>query len=153
MPSCSRVTRSGRSRSRGPARAASRPLRPSSPTWFPSIGTTGTGFLQNDATWRQLERLPAGDLASPFYISIEVEDRPGVLAHIARQLAAHDVSVARLIQSQADGGALMHVVTHEAPEGRVAAALAEISALPEARGRASALPVISDRGVAELGWA
>ena len=29
------------------------------------VGTTGTGFLQNDAGWRELERLPPGDLASP----------------------------------------------------------------------------------------
>src|SRR5581483_8979348 len=26
------------------------------------IGTTGTGFLQNDACWRELERLPHGDV-------------------------------------------------------------------------------------------
>jgi homoserine dehydrogenase len=26
------------------------------------VGTTGTGFLENDACWRELERLPAGDL-------------------------------------------------------------------------------------------
>ena len=32
------------------------------------IGTTGTGFLQNDASWRTFERLPPGDLRSPFYL-------------------------------------------------------------------------------------
>src|SRR5207237_4185733 len=51
------------------------------------IGTTGTGFLQNDACWRRLERLPTGDFRSPFYAHIEVDDRPGVLAHIAKRLA------------------------------------------------------------------
>ncbi len=51
------------------------------------IGTTGTGFLQNDACWRELERLPAGDLRSPFYLHVEVEDRAGVLANIALRLA------------------------------------------------------------------
>ena len=44
------------------------------------VGTTGTGFLQNDPVWRALERLPAGELASPFYLRLEVEDRAGVLA-------------------------------------------------------------------------
>src|SRR5436190_199232 len=57
------------------------------------IGTTATGFLQNDACWRTLERLPPGDLRSPFYLHLEVDDRPGVLAHIAKRLAAHDLSV------------------------------------------------------------
>src|SRR6187549_552750 len=46
------------------------------------IGTTGTGFLQNDACWRELERLPPGDLRSPFYLHLEVADRPGVLATV-----------------------------------------------------------------------
>src|SRR5204863_190733 len=36
------------------------------------IGTTGTGFLQNDACWRELERLPSGELRSPFYFRVEV---------------------------------------------------------------------------------
>ena len=117
------------------------------------IGTTGTGFLQNDACWRSLERLPAGELRSPFYVRLELDDRAGVLAHVADRLATHGVSVARLVQEQGDGAARLHVVTHEAPSGQVAAALDEIASLPETRGLPAALPVISDRGVAGLGWA
>ena len=60
------------------------------------VGTTGTGFLENDACWRTLERMPPGDMRSPTYIHIEVDDRPGVLAHVAERLAAHEVSIARL---------------------------------------------------------
>jgi homoserine dehydrogenase len=117
------------------------------------VGTTGTGFLQNDPVWRELERLPPGELASPHYLRLEVEDRAGVLAHIAQRLADEQVSVARLVQQPADGHAVLHVVTHEAPAGRVEAALAAIRALPESRGEARALPVVSERGVEELGWA
>ena len=117
------------------------------------VGTTGTGFLQNDPVWRNLERLPPGELASPFYLRLEVEDRAGVLARIAQELAAEEVSVAQLVQQPGDGHAVLHVVTHEAPAGRVEAALAAIRALPESRGEASAMPVVSGRGVAELGWA
>jgi homoserine dehydrogenase len=116
------------------------------------LGTTGTGFLQNDACWRELARLPPGDLRSPFYLHADVDDRPGVLARLAGVLAEHGVSVARLVQQPADDGAALHVVTHEAPTGEVEAALDEIAALPETRGRPAALRVISDRGVAELGW-
>ena len=117
------------------------------------MGTHGTGFLQNDSTWRTLQKLPPGELPSPFYVHIEVDDRPGVLAHIAERFAAHEVSVSRLIQAPIDSGAAMHVVLHEAPEGRVLRALEDIAALPETRSRPMALPVISDRGVAGLGWA
>jgi homoserine dehydrogenase len=117
------------------------------------VGTTGTGFLQNDPVWRDLERMEPGALTSNWYLRLEVEDRAGVLARIAQELAAEQVSVARLVQQPSDGHAALHVVTHEAPAGRVAAALAAIRALPESRGDAAALPVISDRGVEELGWA
>jgi homoserine dehydrogenase len=103
--------------------------------------------------WRALEQLPPGELTSPFYLRLEVEDRAGVLARIAQELATQGVSVAQLVQQPVDGHAVLHVVTHEAAAGNVARALAAIRGLTEARGEASALPVISRRGVEELGWA
>ena len=117
------------------------------------IGTTGTGFLQNDACWRELDRLPEGEARSPYYLRVEVDDVAGVLAQIALRLSAHRISVARLVQHQRDGGATLHVVTHEGAEGDLRSALQEIESLPETRGTPSALPVISDRGIAGLGWA
>jgi homoserine dehydrogenase len=116
------------------------------------VGTTGTGFLENDACWRTLERMPPGEARSPTYIHIEVDDRPGVLAHVAERLAAHEVSIARLVQQQINGTAGLHIVTHEARWGSVADALAEIGALPETQGHPTVLPVISQRGVPDLGW-
>jgi homoserine dehydrogenase len=111
------------------------------------IGTTGTGFLQNDACWRELERLPHGDVQSPFYFHLEVADRPGVLAEVARRLAGHDVSVARLVQHEVgEGAAALHVVTHECRSGDLADALVEVSELPDSRQSPTALPVISRRG-------
>jgi homoserine dehydrogenase len=117
------------------------------------VGTTGTGFLQNDACWRELPRLPEGEVVSPFYVRIEVADRPGVLAVVALRLAAQGISIARLVQHQGENSATLHIVTHEAPAGRLRDALDEIDALEETRGKATALAVISDRGVAGLGWA
>ena len=117
------------------------------------IGTTGTGFLQNDPCWRTLERLPPGELSSPFYVHIEVADRPGVLALVAQRLAGQQVSIARLVQQPHADGASLHIVLHEAPVGTIEAALEEIAGLPETRAAPVAIPVISDRGVTELGWA
>jgi homoserine dehydrogenase len=117
------------------------------------IGTTGTGFLHNDSAYRELELLPRGELRSPYYIHLRVDDRPGVLAHMAERLAAHNVSVARLVQHEQNGGAALHVVTHEAAAGDMERALVEIRDLPETTNDPEALPVISERGVAELGWA
>jgi len=117
------------------------------------IGTMGTGFLQNDAAWRELPRLPAGESRSPFYFRLSVVDRPGALAHVAEELAEREISIARLLQHQNGTGAALHVVTHEARAGALDDALEALGALPDVRRRSVPLPVISDRGVAELGWA
>jgi homoserine dehydrogenase len=117
------------------------------------VGTSGTGFLQGDPVWHRIERMPPGELSSLWYLRLLVEDRAGVLARLAQELAVEGVSVARLVQQPANGHAVLHVVTHEAPAGRVDATLAAIRALPESRGEATALPVVSERGVEELGWA
>jgi homoserine dehydrogenase len=108
------------------------------------VGTAGTGFLQNDACWRELERLDPDAWRSPFYVHLDVADQPGVLAHAASRFAAHDVSVAQLVQRLADGQAALDLVLHEAPLGQVAAALAEISAFPEVLGRPFVAPVVTD---------
>jgi homoserine dehydrogenase len=117
------------------------------------VGTSGTGFLQDDPVWRDLERMAPGELASPWYLQLRVADRAGVLAALARKLAVEGVSVARLVPQPASDAAVLHVVTHEAPAGRVEAALEAIAALPVSRGAATAIPVVSERGVEELGWA
>jgi homoserine dehydrogenase len=106
------------------------------------VGTTGTGFLQDDAAWRRLEKLEPGRLEAPYYLRVEVDDRAGVLAHVAERLAAHGVSVARLVQHELENGAALHIVTHEAATGDVEAALEEIAALPEAHGEPSRVVVI-----------
>jgi homoserine dehydrogenase len=117
------------------------------------IGTMGTGFLQNDAAWRELPKLPAGDHRSPFYFRLSVEDRPGALARVADELAQRDVSIARLLQLPNGNGAALHVVTHESRAGALDDALVALGDLPEVHSRRRPLPVISDRGIAELGWA
>jgi homoserine dehydrogenase len=109
------------------------------------VGTAGTGFLQNDACWRELERLDPKAWRSPFYVHLDVADQPGVLAHAASSLAAHEVSVAQLLQRLGDGQASLDLVLHEAPLGQVTDALAEISAFPEVLGRPFIAPVVSDK--------
>jgi hypothetical protein len=117
------------------------------------IGTMGTGFLQNDAAWRELPCLPQRESRSPFYFRLSVEDRPGALARVADELAKYEISIARLLQHQNGVGAALHVVTHEARTGSLEDALSSLGALDEVHKRSRPLPVVSDRGVVELGWA
>jgi homoserine dehydrogenase len=109
------------------------------------VGTAGTGFLQNDACWRELERLDPTAWRSPFYVHLDVADRPGVLAQAASRLAAHEVSVAQLVQRVGDGRAAIDLVLHEAPAGDVGDALAEIAVFPEVLDTPFVAPVVSDR--------
>jgi homoserine dehydrogenase len=107
------------------------------------VGTAGTGFLQNDACWRELDRMDSEAWRSPFYVHLVVADEPGVLAHTASRLAAHDVSVAQLVQHLENGRASLDLVLHEAPLGKVRGALAEIAAFPEVLERPFLAPVIA----------
>lgn len=62
------------------------------------------------------------------YLRFAVADRPGVLAEIATAMRDADVSIESLIQrgDTADGGVLLAMVTHDAPEASVRQALARL---------------------------
>ena len=110
------------------------------------VGTAGTGFLQNDACWRELPRLDPAAWRSPFYLHLEVADRPGVLAHVTSRLAAHDISVAQLVQHLRDGEATLDVVRPRgAVRGGREASAAEMATFPEVLRRPFLAPVISER--------
>jgi homoserine dehydrogenase len=111
------------------------------------VGTAGTGFLQNDACWRELPRLDPGEWRSPSYLHLEVADRPGVLAHVTSRLAAQEVSVAQLVQHLGDGEATLDLVLHRAPAGAVAKATAEIASFPEVLRPPFLVPVVSERAL------
>jgi homoserine dehydrogenase len=106
------------------------------------VGTAGTGFLQNDACWRELKRLDGNAWQSRFYVHLDVADEPGVLAHVTSRLAANEVSVAQLLQHLEEGRASLDLVLHHASLGQVRAALAEIATFPEVIERPFFAPVI-----------
>jgi homoserine dehydrogenase len=107
------------------------------------VGTSGTGFLQNDACWRELPRLDPARWSAPFYVHLDVADRPGVLGHAATTLAKHNVSVAQLVQHLEPGRAALDLVLHDAAAGDVDAALQELAASPEVLGSPFVAPVIA----------
>ncbi len=71
---------------------------------------------------------------SRFYLRPFVEDRPGVLAEVARVLANHHISIASVIQHEApedhEGGRVhLVIMTHTAQTGDFRAAVAELDQL------------------------
>ena len=84
------------------------------------------------------------------YLRLTVADRAGVLAGIAGILGRHEISLASVIQVEADSRARtaeIVITTHPAVTGRLDGALAEIAALegdvPEV---GSVLPIYGDGG-------
>jgi homoserine dehydrogenase len=75
--------------------------------------------------------LPMDRVVSRYYFRFQVFDRPGVLSKISGVLGAHDVSIASMIQEGREAVAAVPIVmmTHEAREADVRAALAEIDRL------------------------
>ncbi|MBM4068256.1 MAG: homoserine dehydrogenase [Planctomycetes bacterium] len=70
-----------------------------------------------------------------FYLRLLIQDRPGVLADVARLLANHGISISSVIQHEAleghEGDTVpLVIVTHTAPTGSVLATLAEIDRMP-----------------------
>ncbi len=79
------------------------------------------------------------DIRTSYYVRFAVADQPGVLGQLMTILGTHRVSIAQVVQDaprSGDGAPVSVVVlTHEAREGDVRAALAEIDRLPVLRER------------------
>jgi homoserine dehydrogenase len=75
---------------------------------------------------------PISDLETRYYIRVEVTDKPGVLAGIARAFGDNGVSIASVIQKETDEAAAsaeLVIVTHEAREDAMQASISRIEGL------------------------
>ena len=77
----------------------------------------------------RLVSIDAGDLASVFYLSVDVRDEPGVLSQVAGVFGSHDVSIQSMEQSGFGQEARLSFLTHEALNRNVAATLDELDQL------------------------
>jgi homoserine dehydrogenase len=77
-----------------------------------------------------LHPVPAGELASVFYLSVDVLDRPGVLSEVAGVFGRHGVSIRSMDQSGFGDEARLSFLTHQALGDAVAATVAELTSLP-----------------------
>ncbi len=106
-------------------------------------------ILAGDAPVPQpLERLPiVADITSSFYLHLEVADRPGVLAQIARVLGDNAISVKSVVQRGIGEDARLVMVVHECLESRFAAAVEEIAELGDLRSPPRSIRVIEEEFV------
>jgi homoserine dehydrogenase len=86
----------------------------------------------------------AKDVEMAFYLHLEVEDRPGVLAQIAEILGQNEVSVRSVVQRGRGSDATLIMVMHPVSERRFAAALRKIARLNFLRSPPRSIRVIEE---------
>jgi homoserine dehydrogenase len=86
----------------------------------------------------------AKDTESAFYLHLEVDDRPGVLARVAKVLGDNEVSVRSVVQRGHGDDATLIMVMHRVSEKRFDAALGKIAKLDLLRSPPRAIRVIEE---------
>jgi homoserine dehydrogenase len=109
-------------------------------------GEAGPAFAMPTAALASLAPAPRDSRSGRYYLRLHVDDRPGVLADLTAALRDSGVSIESLIQpaGNPDGTALVVMVTHEAAESAVRAALSAMAALPAARGTPLFMPLLPE---------
>ena len=87
------------------------------------------------------------DVCSAFYVHLEMEDRPGVLAAVTKVLGDHDVSIKSVVQRGIGEGSRLVMVTHPVLESSLRTALAEVAELDSVRGLPRTIRVIEEEFV------
>jgi homoserine dehydrogenase len=104
-----------------------------------SVITGGSPLFEENARLRI-----AKDVEMAFYLHLEVEDRPGVLARIAEILGQNEVSVRSVVQRGRGDDATLIMVMHPVSEKRFASALRKIARLKLLRSPPRSIRVIEE---------
>lgn len=100
-------------------------------------GATGPG----ESAYAALPVSPMGEVVTRYHISLDVADKPGVLAQVATVFAEHGVSIDTVRQQGKDGEASLVVVTHRASDASLSGTVEALRNLDTVRGVASIMRV------------
>jgi homoserine dehydrogenase len=107
----------------------------------------GGGLGPGESSYADLPVLTMGDALTRYHISLDVEDRPGVLAQVAAAFADHDVSIEtvrqQLVREEGDRGhrANLIIVTHTATDAALSSTVERLRTLDVVRGVNSVMRV------------
>lgn len=107
-----------------------------------AVGRTKITFRTLELWSNRTARVKEADYASSegrFYIRVNVEDHPGVLSQITAALGGQQISIASVLQREAEDSTdvvPLVIMTHETTEGASAKACKKINELECVRGRA-----------------
>lgn len=91
-----------------------------------------------------LTLLSTDEIESEYYLRMNVGDRPGVLAKIAKILADHEISIDTILQRPTDDDdrAVLLCSTHKCKERQIQTAITEIEALDFLQDRVSMIRIV-----------
>jgi homoserine dehydrogenase len=96
---------------------------------------------QGPTGYANLAVRPIADTPTRYHVSLDVADKPGVLATVAHEFARHEVSIATVRQDGHGDAATLVIVTHSAPDAALSATIAALRDMPAVRGVTSVLRV------------
>jgi homoserine dehydrogenase len=100
-------------------------------------GVAGPGVT----TYAGLPARPIAETPTRYHVSLDVADKPGVLATVAQEFARHGVSIATVRQDGHGDAATLVIVTHSAPDAALSATVTALREMPAVRGVTSILRV------------
>ncbi|MEP6462031.1 MAG: homoserine dehydrogenase [Frankiaceae bacterium] len=94
-----------------------------------------------ESAYADLPLRPMGESVTRYYVSLDVTDKAGVLATVARAFAEHDVSIQTVRQEGHGDDATLVLVTHTASDAALAATVSDLRRLDTVRAVSSVLRV------------
>jgi homoserine dehydrogenase len=105
-------------------------------------GARGAG----ESAYADLRVRPMGETPTRYHISLDVADRPGVLAAVAQAFAAHGVSISTVRQEGRGDAATLVLVTHVAPDAALSGTVDDLRGMDIVRRVASVMRVEGGSG-------
>lgn len=102
------------------------------------------GYAANIGALESVRIAPIDDLNSAYYLNVEVDDRPGVLASVAAVFGENDVSIRSMEQEGLGDEARLVFITHNAQESDLRSTLDGLQSLESVRALGSVLRVIGN---------
>ncbi|MBW8764677.1 MAG: homoserine dehydrogenase [Geodermatophilales bacterium] len=95
----------------------------------------------NPTGYANLPVRPMAETPTRYHVSLDVADKPGVLATVAHEFATHGVSISTVRQDGRGDAATLVIVTHSAPDQALSATVAALRDMPVVRQVTSVLRV------------
>ncbi|WP_111765457.1 homoserine dehydrogenase [Nakamurella deserti] len=97
-----------------------------------------------ESAYAELPNQPLGEVTSQYHISLDVQDRAGVLAQVAQCFADLGISISTVRQAGTGNDATLVIVTHCGPEAALTETVRRLSGMDAVRKVNSVMRVVSE---------